>query len=111
MLEAISIDDCPNGTQSGSVALCIEAAPAGLVLLQTLIESYEGIGLVRTLDPERSLLCILCTNDTVEICKQILISLQSQLPWKAALFSAEELQQAFKIATKEDTKEDGVPYA
>lgn len=44
-------------------ALFIEIPPGKVVELQAIIESHESLGVVRTLDAKRGVVCIISTRD------------------------------------------------
>lgn len=54
---------------------------ARLVTLQAIVESYEGAGLVRTLDIQRGLVCILAATPMRADCSAILSAVQAQTGW------------------------------
>ena len=43
-----------------------------IVLLQTTIESYEGLGILRTIDREKLLVSVITTNDQKDRCLEML---------------------------------------
>ena len=55
---------------------------AKIVLLQTIFESYEGVGIVRTLDKDRGLVCILSTPSNEQNVESLLASLHDVVAWK-----------------------------
>jgi hypothetical protein len=57
----------------------IKIPPDQIVLLKCLIESYEGIAEIRTLDKDIAIVVILAMKDTVEIVFSILENEQSLL--------------------------------
>lgn len=57
----------------------IKIPPDQIVLLKCLIESYEGIAEIRTLDKDRAIVVILAMKDTVDIVFTILEKEQSLL--------------------------------
>lgn len=67
-----------------------------IVMLQALIESYEGIGTVRTIDIGRSLIAIIVPHDQVADCQRLLVSLQKEIPYQCVAGSfngAEEMRE------------------
>ena len=55
-----------------------------VVLLQAIVELYEGLAVVRTIDLRNSLVSVLTTNDTWPDLLALLDSLKSQLDWRPA---------------------------
>ena len=52
--------------------------PQHIVELQTVIESYEGLGVVRTLNPDTGTVVIIALGDTAEDVRGMLNSLRSR---------------------------------
>ena len=63
-------------------ALYLEVPGSKVVLFQAFFDTYESIGIVRTLSIRDSRICILTTPDTTPIALQILDSIHSFLPWR-----------------------------
>jgi len=59
-------------------------------LLQSMIESYEGIGIVRTLDESKGLLSVLASNNHKEIVLSVLEELRIALSIVPAPLPEEE---------------------
>jgi hypothetical protein len=55
-----------------------------VVLLQGYLETYEGIGIVRTISAADSLICIITTEDMASNCVGFLESIRSEINWQAA---------------------------
>lgn len=76
-------------------AFIIDVDPAHVVLLQALLESYEGLATVRTLDAAQGRLCIFCPSDSEEDCEAFLNAVSIEIPWRDAQLTtsptAEEL--------------------
>ena len=51
-------------------------------MLQVTFESYEGVAVVRTLSPARSLVSLLCPPSQRELVQQILHSIANEIPWR-----------------------------
>jgi len=67
-----------------------------IVLLQGYFESYEDLGLVRTLDAQSSLVCVITTPSMKESCENLLLALRSELPWREAEeIPGDELKQRY----------------
>jgi|GEM_PF-2826926 len=63
-------------------AVFLEIPPRGVVLLQAVIESYENLGVVRTVDPRQGVICIVTTKSGVTIVLEILDSLKDSVLWR-----------------------------
>lgn len=74
-------------------ALYLEVPGSRVVQLQSFFECYEGVGIVRTLDIRKSLVCILTTEPMLPDCLKILEDLQDRIPWRCPeAVSAEDKQ-------------------
>lgn len=93
----------PEKLDEHACALYLEVPGPQLVALQGYFETYEGVGLVRTLDIRRSLVCILTTPGMLDDCLKLLEGLESEIGWKAvehpAGCDAERFLGYFKKAT------------
>lgn len=73
-------------------ALVLEVPEARIVLLQSLFESYEGLGIVRTVDwgrgdwspgnTDQARVIVLTTPSMLNQCIALLESLQGLIPWR-----------------------------
>jgi hypothetical protein len=54
------------------------------VLFQGLFESYEGVGTVRTVDPQQGIITVLTTPDMLETALAILEHLPEHILWRFA---------------------------
>lgn len=64
----------------GIVPFFLRVRPADIAYLKFLVESYEGIAVVRTLDPRRALVVLLAAKDFVETVSALVSSLAQELP-------------------------------
>jgi len=62
----------------------LELPGSRVVLLQAFFESYEGLGVVRTLDIRQGLVCILTTPDMLSEALAVLEAEQDSLAWRFA---------------------------
>ena len=74
-------------------ALYLQIDPARIVALQTLFESYEGAGTVRSLNPASGIMAILTTPSMSELCVDILHSIRDTLPWQELARPVEAVHQ------------------
>ncbi len=65
-------------------AFYLEVPADKVVLLQAFFELYEGLGVVRTEDVERSLVCVMTTTSLVHTCAAALEALRPEIGWKVA---------------------------
>lgn len=63
-------------------AIYLEVPGSAIVLLQAFFESYEGVGIIRTLSVRKSLVCILTTESMFEDCCSVLHAIRHQVPWR-----------------------------
>lgn len=67
-----------------TASICLEVPGAEVVALQGYFETYEGLGLVRTLDIRRSLVCVLTTPSMLDDCMALLEALRPEIGWRPA---------------------------
>lgn len=75
MPESVILDD-------GTKAFFIEINPSRVVLFQALVESYEGIATVRTLDREQSLVEVAFPSILEEECQGMLEGIKRLCQWQ-----------------------------
>ncbi len=57
----------------------IKSPPEQIVSIKFILESYEGLGIVRTLNAERGLLVIIAPSDSMQTLRELLFSLKQDL--------------------------------
>ena len=57
----------------------IKLPPEHIVTIKFLLESYEGLGIIRTLNAERGRLVIIAPPDSMQTLHELLKSLQNEL--------------------------------
>lgn len=88
-MKTIALDDL-------TIALAIKVPGSRVAFLQSLFESYEGVGSVRTIDIQRGEVIIMTTPDQLAECKKILEDEKKQLKWSAdSQLNKDELQKIF----------------
>ena len=88
-MKIIALDDL-------TIALAIKVPGSRVAFLQSLFESYEGVGSVRTIDIQRGEVIIMTTPDQLAECKKILEDEKKQLKWSAdSQLNKDELQKIF----------------
>ena len=68
----------------------LEVPTPKVVLFQAFFELYEGLGLVRTLDMRKNLLCVITTDSQLAECCNALFELKAQTDWKPANIPSQE---------------------
>ena len=69
---------------SQTLALPLRVPGSQVVLLQAYFELYEGLGTVRTVSIQDSLICIITTPSMVCDCIEALNAIQPQVQWRFA---------------------------
>jgi hypothetical protein len=78
-----TVSDSPSSPASQPLALFyLQLAPADIALLKFLFESYEEIGLVRTVDRQTAVIVILVMPDFVTEARAILDDLRARIQFK-----------------------------
>ena len=67
-----------------TLVIYLELPPSQVVLLQGVYELSEGIGILRTLDAERALVCIITTPDMIGECVSVLNAVRDKIAWREA---------------------------
>ena len=92
----------PQKLDDHAYVLYLQVPSAQLVALQAYLESYEGVGLVRTLDIRRSLVCILTTPGMLTPCMELLEKLREEIGWQAAALPGDMEAERFLGYFKKD---------
>lgn len=58
----------------------LEVAPAHIAYVKFIFESYEEIGIIRTVDNEKAIVVLLAMNDFLPAAREILHSLSDEIP-------------------------------
>jgi hypothetical protein len=64
----------------GMVAIFLRLAPVDIALVKFVFESYEEVGLIRTIDREVAIIVALISRDFLAAGRGILADLQSRVP-------------------------------
>ncbi len=59
--------------------LYLRLAPADIALLKFVFESYEGVGIVRTVDQRAAIVVVLAVPDFLAVAREIIRDLQRQI--------------------------------
>ncbi len=57
----------------------LRVAPADIALIKFLFESYEGVGIVRTVDQREAIIVVLVVTDFLPVAREILRDLHSRI--------------------------------
>ncbi len=60
----------------------LEVKPGDIAYVKFIFESYEGVGIVRTMDRKQAVIVVLVVDDFVNIARQILESLSRDMTLK-----------------------------
>lgn len=60
----------------------LRVAKADIALIKFLLESYEGVAVVRTLDRRAAVIVALVSHDFVEVARNILEALHQTIPFE-----------------------------
>ena len=58
----------------------LEVAPAHIAYVKFIFESYEEIGIIRTVDNEKAIVVLLAMDDFLPAAREILHSLSDEIP-------------------------------
>jgi hypothetical protein len=58
----------------------LETPPQNIAYVKFIFESYEEVGIIRTVDRKRSVIVLLAMRDFAETARHILQSLQKEIP-------------------------------
>jgi hypothetical protein len=58
----------------------LELPPAQIAYVKFIFESYEEVGIIRTVDNERAIIVLLAMNDFLDASREILRSLAREIP-------------------------------
>jgi Domain of unknown function (DUF4911) len=90
---------------TGTCAFYLIVPSEKVVLLQAFFELYEGVGIVRTLNLRRSLVCILTTPSMLGDCRAALEAIRSMVPWSPVPRPEEAERQLYLGYFHESQKE------
>ena len=58
----------------------LEVAAAHIAYIKFIFESYEEVGIIRTVDRKKAIIVLLAMNDFVAVARAILASLEKEIP-------------------------------
>lgn len=63
----------------------LEVAADHIAYIKFIFESYEEVGIIRTVDRKKAIIVLLAMNDFVAVARAILASLEKEIPlWEIA---------------------------
>ena len=68
-----------NAAEHSVRAVYLKVAPADIALVKFLFESYEGVGVVRTVDRRAAIIVVLVVPDLLPVARAILRDLHAQI--------------------------------
>jgi len=69
-------------TRQEIVEIFLELPPGDIAYLKFILESYEGIGVMRTIDRTKALVVLMIAADFLDDARAILDSLRAEVPWR-----------------------------
>jgi hypothetical protein len=60
-------------------AVYLQVAPADIAFIKFVLESYEGVGVVRTVDPRVATIVVLVVTDCLAVAREILRDLRAHV--------------------------------
>jgi hypothetical protein len=64
------------------VEIFLELPPGDIAYLKFILESYEGIGVMRTIDRTKALVVLMIAADFVDDARAIIDALRAEVPWR-----------------------------
>jgi hypothetical protein len=61
------------------VPIYLEICPPDIAYIKFILESYEEVGIIRTIDRKRAVIVLLAVTDFVEVARAIINSLQQEI--------------------------------
>lgn len=58
----------------------LEVQPQDIAYIKFIIESYEILGIIRTVDRAKALIVVLAVPDTIDLTRGLLAALSSEIP-------------------------------
>lgn len=66
-------------TRGGLVPIFLQVAPTDIALVKFVLESYEGVGIVRTIDRRAATIVALISRDFLAVARGILADVQTRI--------------------------------
>ncbi len=88
-----------------AIALFVKLPASKVAFLQSLLETYEGLGTVRTLDVKNSLIAVITTTLQLATCEELLNSVKPIVSWSYAQELEDQTKQEYFGFMKTETTE------
>ena len=75
------LEPIPVAIDTDTVAFYLEVPRSHVVLITVFFELYDGVGTVRTLDKEGTVVCVLTTPSQVQDCISVLKAIREHVAW------------------------------
>lgn len=70
-------------------AILITTAPENIAYIKFVLESYEGLGIVRTLEQDQAKIAILGTASTAPVLRELLENLRTEVEFQVLSWEAD----------------------
>lgn len=64
----------------GMQAIYLEVKPEDIAYIKFVFESYDGVGIIRTVDRKKAIIVLLVVDNLLPIAREILKSLERDMP-------------------------------
>jgi Domain of unknown function (DUF4911) len=71
-----------DGARTDVVEIYLELPPADIAFVKFILESYEGVGVMRTIDRTKAVVVLMIAPDFLDDARAILASLRSEVAWR-----------------------------
>jgi hypothetical protein len=61
------------------VPIYLEISPSDIAYIKFILESYEEVGIIRTIDRKKAIIVLLAVSDFIEVARAIVKSLQQEV--------------------------------
>jgi len=61
-------------------AIYLETPPEQIAYIKFIFESYEEIGIIRTIDRKRAIIVLLAVEDYIGVAREVLAALKQEVP-------------------------------
>ena len=61
------------------VPIYLEICPSDIAYIKFILESYEEVGIIRTIDRKKAIIVLLAVSDFIEVARAIVKSLQQEI--------------------------------
>jgi len=61
------------------VPIYLEICPTDIAYIKFILESYEEVGIIRTIDRKKAIIVLLAVSDFIEVARAIVKSLQQEV--------------------------------